>query len=123
MKTEELKIGNWIQDRLHREVKVSEIRQDHYVFHLSNGSKIKHNIKTASPISIATEWLERVGFCKDEEYDSTYFKSISLLNGFMSFGIDTHANVVLFGGLEIGNLKHVHQLQNLYFALTGEELT
>jgi hypothetical protein len=65
------------------------------------------------PIPLTEEWLLRFGFEKKyknyEMGDFMFFKgSCSRISYKLSLiGI---------------NIKHVHQLQNLYFALTGEEL-
>ena len=69
------------------------------------------------PIQLTDKWLERLGFEKISE-DSKWF-----LNG---FSID-RCEVLLFEVCEHlasrdVELKSVHQLQNLYYSLTGEEL-
>lgn len=73
------------------------------------------------PISITKEWLVKAGFklCEDFKkgvYSDYYFKyplKIRIIRDSIS----------LFYRLElVQNIKFVHQLQNLYFALTGEEL-
>ena len=75
------------------------------------------------PIPITEEWLVKFGFEEDfEGISSTWHNEVKSIrieiihdsNGF-------HSIVGAFGTwIEI---NHVHQLQNLYFALTGEELT
>lgn len=82
------------------------------------------------PIAITPEWLERCGFVKKENKtqidgiemtfhinESTYFSSCG--------GIDGGLYILCLcrGNYFANNLQHLHQLQNLYFALTGEELT
>ena len=65
-------------------------------------------------LEISEEWLIKVGFkpnakaCKSQEY---------LYN---RINIWKYDNEFAFGQWK---LKYVHQLENLYFALTGEELT
>jgi hypothetical protein len=78
------------------------------------------------PISLTPEWLARCGFRKDMgggggllEFD----------NGFICFydmseplvGYSGITDELINGGL-MPNLKYVHQLQNLFFTLTGEEI-
>jgi hypothetical protein len=63
----------------------------------------------AGYIPLTPEWLERMGF--EFNADEGYF-SYELPN--KPQGIDR---------IKVGNGVYVHQLQNLYFALTGEELT
>lgn len=81
-------------------------------------------------IPFTPEWLERCGFQKKSNEmqidgmemtfhidDSTYFSSCGGLN-------ETLAALCLCrGNYFANNLQFVHELQNLYFALTGEELT
>lgn len=83
------------------------------------GFNLVHN-----PIPLTEEWLLRFGFVKefnaDENSDSFYLKDCD-----DSFYID-YDNSWYIGATSYGYLKgthYVHQLQNLYFALTGEELT
>lgn len=82
------------------------------------------------PIPITPEWLERLGF-KRTEYNS--FNKGFIVNGLQSGielneivgrGTSDHENTGVYHveGLKI-QIKHIHQLQNLYFALTGSELT
>jgi len=64
---------------------------------------------------VTEEWLERFGFEEDD--------SVGWLKRFDksdSFFIDLS---FMYWGENSVKLTHVHQLQNLYFALTGEELT
>ena len=80
------------------------------------------NIGTIKPIPLTEEWLVKFGFGYWEDVDEWYSPDIDatlrinhyynnkVKNGFFEsdYGVD---------------IKHVHQLQNLYRALTGEELT
>lgn len=70
-------------------------------------------------IPLTEEWLLKLGFEKcgdDGEYFSISQFPFELLNQGDSFSVfDT-------GGLKVANIKCVHQLQNLYFALTENEL-
>ena len=78
------------------------------------------------PIPLTEEWLERFGFEKDEEYDEgglVDYRMI-LMSGSLEF-VSFWNSEELTGvnqpqtGVDV---EHVHQLQNLYFALAGEEL-
>ena len=73
------------------------------------------------PILITEEWLLKLGFVEHKFEDGIY--------GFCNRGV----NYIKSGQIRFGNesllfnddkhLLHVQQLQNLYFALLGEELT
>lgn len=68
------------------------------------------------PIILTEEWLIKFGFSKDGEYYSKgYFHYHECGNIFIG-------NDHVSGGNVDANIKYVHQLQNLYFALKGIEL-
>lgn len=78
-----------------------------------------HGCSFAKPIPLTEEWLVRMGF---EKYsDGGELKGIDCFycKGKLKGAISL-PNFMFNGFIQI---KHVHQLQNLYFALTGEELT
>ena len=64
LKANELRINNLLYDNLGRIIKVSEIREEHIIFYLSNNSKIKHTINSFKPIPLTEEWLLKFGFEK-----------------------------------------------------------
>ena len=114
MKANELRIGNWVMGDLKKP----------YQFELSDFSDWynEHNSHEFGnyiyPIPLTEEWLLKFGF----EYDTiTYYKNelmLSINKGYYNVWYHTLTHGRLF--IE---MKYVHQLQNLYFALTGEELT
>lgn len=78
----------------------------------------KNICKLINPIPLTPEWLLKLGFKKNEDYlqEEVYENENFQLtnecdNGWFCGNEETH--------LEI---KYVHQLQNLYHALTGKEL-
>jgi len=65
-----------------------------------------------TPIPLTEEWLVKIGFEKIVWDDFTFFRKKGL-------DIEIHD-----GGFYANRkIENVHTLQNLYFALTGEELT
>jgi hypothetical protein len=74
------------------------------------------------PIPLTKKWLIKFGFEINLEWDNTFFTSINILNGDYVINIDVNAKVLMFNGVEL-RIYYVHQLQNLYFALTNEDLT
>jgi hypothetical protein len=126
MKVNELRIGNYVNDRLHREVIIKEIREEHLIFYLSNGSKIKHNIKTFEPIEMNREWLMNFGFIEDEKEELILKNDLASIVQTCFMGLWL-IRVDMIGRTETitmlnEDFLYVHQLQNLYFALTGAEL-
>jgi len=107
MEAKELRIGNWIY---------SNTDKDIYRVDLIESWR---NYLSISAIPLTEEWLLRVGFEKTE--------SGNYSNEEGSFEL-IHNNVIGFrfaveGQYAYPEIKYVHQLQNLYFALTGLELT
>jgi len=122
----ELRIGNWISQN-GKTFQVDEIR--HWYF------------SDAEPIPLTTEILEQCGFEKDKSNDvfEREVYSIQVSNN-TSLYFDAHKDWMrddkylewyLSHEWNNNNFKnefrnapdYLHQLQNLYFALTGEELT
>jgi len=77
-------------------------------------------IDEIEPIPLTEEWLIKFGFELDIE-DDGYFKGkykVSVSDeGCIFFIYDNYYPI------EICEFKYIHQLQNLYFALTNTELT
>jgi len=69
----------------------------------------------AKPIPLTEEWLVKFGF----ENNSMNLDEEGFLHLDISFigGVNVYIN-----DMEYSHINHVHQLQNLYFALTGEEI-
>jgi hypothetical protein len=118
MRANELRIGNYLfVPGIDREVIVSAMFKSHYVCEDSDGIRFDESLRiNYQPIPITEEWLLKFGFIKSS--DNNYYKGdkFTIYNRFENFG--------LIGGLlSWKEFKYVHQLQNLYFALTGKELT
>jgi hypothetical protein len=80
------------------------------------------------PIPLTEEWLLKLGF-KQCGYEMLSWKHETLLPSFDLGGINwadfdepDYQFLTYKVGDEILRIDYVHQLQNLYFALTGEEL-
>jgi hypothetical protein len=67
-----------------------------------------------APIPLTEEWLVRFGFKKIITAGSIFQFSEFHVQNFSPLGFFECRNHI--------KIEHVHQLQNLYFALTGEEL-
>ena len=131
MKTHELRIGNYVYyNGNHKHIStVSSLQPKVYVepygavcysesikVGLNNRFDIVYDVENVKPIPLTEEWLIKFGFEKvNGWYDYTgWFKDMVEIecdyNGY---------KFVNYLNLEI---KHVHKLQNLYFALTNKEL-
>lgn len=119
MKIQDLRIGNYIQrNGINCTVELINGETED-VYFLGKDFYYNENIMHIEPIEITEEWLLSFGFNKS---GSTIYKNIG------SIEIGTIANGKRFY-IQIGTenvtlkTKYVHQLQNLYFALTGTELS
>lgn len=121
MESKELRIGNFVSTSIDGTAiyLVEEIKM--HVLFLSNqrlitdiGEVQYHNIH---PIPLTEEWLLKFGFVKVRDYPVFRLNGLQIeFNGF-----DSEWGAGLLDKKTI--IKYVHQLQNLYFALTGKELT
>jgi len=125
MKANELRIGNYVDYSVNRSYFQGMIRTINNsscnITGIGQWSPL-HTIKfkIIEPIPLTEEWLLKFGFeilndCKvGYEYRLTSGHIITFLNDELYCYLDAMA---------LDDIKHIHQLQNLYFALTGEELT
>jgi hypothetical protein len=122
MKASELRIGNY--------VKFDNYEDEYYKVSGCDISELSDELidLNASPIQLTEEWLLMFGFIRhhyDYANDVIYIKNIAdneIDNAEFEWGVYPNE---LGSGIQIKNrksLKYVHQLQNLYFALTGKEL-
>jgi hypothetical protein len=121
MKASELRIGNYfIEEKRNELIKVIEISESKIFF--SGDFKGKWHAKA---IPITEEWLLNLGF--EEIYNSEFrLKFDHITHREIGFYFSKVEDKLMQGFRFYGHyikVEHVHQLQNLYFALTGEELT
>lgn len=126
METSELRIGAYVMYEPNGEIcRVSELAGNKFirasVVNYPNTSIGRY----LAPIVLTEEWLLKFGFTK-RTYSSGHPEYHIYPKGHHS-----NINCLLFEGKlrvsiinqSICTINFVHQLQNLYFALTGEELT
>lgn len=127
MEALELRIGNYhlyhIVDDLDKRKEYDEVCQIDYD-DLRILTEFKENPEY-KPIPITEEWLLKFGFVKEGRY---YARGVHqrLFSGLMELKFDRLLKMWVFSigrYSDITRIEYVHQLQNLYFALTGEELT
>jgi hypothetical protein len=114
MKANELRIGNIVLRKEFLHSNLENCRFDKIVVTHNDINACHIYNRHFEPIPLTEEWLFKFGF--DDLGTYGYGRG--------NFHICLHENEFYFS---INNrkvfIKHVHQLQNLYFALTGEELT
>jgi len=78
------------------------------------------DIKNFEPIPITSEWLEEIGFQKRLQNKTSY--PIRNTNK-VEFKLDSSDNYNWESSVNnFPKVKYIHQLQNIYFTLTGTEL-
>ena len=121
MEAKELRIGNYVNFLFHKDsggIKKIEVFMSDIENLIHGGNRSKYY----EPIPLTEEWLVKFGFELEDEkiyYHLDSYEDIYITKTSYSFSI---YNATHFTNIKQG-IKHVHQLQNLYFALTNEELT
>lgn len=127
IKANELRIGNILHHEDNENIGIVECiyQMDDVWFleweQLSDRSKGgSWHLTEFCPIPLTPEWLERCGFTKGDAYDITH----NLERGEEYYWYNDR--LIWYHRLKnkrvdecYDHIKHLHQLQNLYFALTG----
>jgi hypothetical protein len=77
-----------------------------------------------APIQITDEWLKKLGFVDIGNDDFLIAPPTKRISSFKA-GINKHFGKFSWSNMVLNEIeiKYVHELQNLFFALTGEELS
>jgi hypothetical protein len=150
IKAQELRIDNWVQvtnEYLKRIIsgKVNKYQQVENVWsfgiNISSGyegsMEAEFNMEDIEGIPLSPSILEKAGFIKELRGKESDFDGVETV--YFKSGVDIYDNSVEQGetmflyatytrypgrGFKSGiQVEYLHQLQNLYFALTNEELT
>ena len=90
-----------------------------YLNILIDGLECEYYLSDCEPIPLTEEWLKRFGF--DFTPSEYYVKND--FSCFFGFTDETAGKIIFASNFKKRIIiKYVHQLQNLYHALTGEEL-
>lgn len=111
MDVRELRVGNWTDNN----VELLQITKKDLAFLLTDD-----NEHYANPVKITEWWLYKFGFINDEPYSILNINGFELL--YYQYKLDER-NQFRFSmcDREI-KIEYVHQLQNFYYYITGEEL-
>jgi hypothetical protein len=119
---QELRIGNYVDCERPRYYE-KFITVESVCFDSINLNFREYELEKLQPIPLTEEWLLKLGFIKSklEGYDVHFKYSHHLLHSSITALYNAEFSLLLDNVAR--GIKYVHQLQNLYFALTGEELT
>jgi hypothetical protein len=121
MKSNELRIGNYILISV-----LSDNGNFEYEMFKVNSTTIRDAERygdewNAEPIALTEEWLLKFGARKVNHIHGYVFWTFHYTKSNNAL-IDIYKNYTEVNSRLVNNCKYVHQLQNLYFALTGNEL-
>ena len=119
MKANELRIGNWVLIPYNK----SNKQEGFFEATISQIGDFGAYIKPEDyePILLTEEWLFKFGFEKTMSW--TYVKDLVGNLKLVYYLGEKGWSIGFKSYSDFPNLKYVHQLQNLYFALRDEELT
>jgi len=106
-----LRIGNWVISPIDGEAQINE-------------KGIAHQVKHPGyyqPVELTEEWLIKAGFEKEDMADLGIHVYIPISET-ADYCLSWSGGTIWLEQHDTG-AKYVHQLQNLYFCLTGEEIT
>jgi len=142
IKANELRIGNWIMDRgnkmwaincwesANKVAAKSPLLGEHPIHGETFGHPLTEYIQYLQPIPLTPEILEKCGF-EWETQKKTHLEHEIIEGHVLSFYYDNgqldqvqfyDCDSLNFCSFPAYNMKYVHQLQNLYWCLCGEEL-
>jgi hypothetical protein len=122
MEAKELRLGNLIY--FTEDQTVFEVDEICDVFYTVKNEKETTQIEQSefSPIPLTEEWLTKFGFAKGDFFWRKSPLTIGLYKYETTVDLEDDDDIQDMVTLGV-DLKYVHQLQNLYFVLTGTELT
>jgi hypothetical protein len=131
MKVNNLRVGNWVIDyeaepnkTIYWQVETIEYLNTTLGIRFRDGSCWTCE-EFIEPIPLTEEWIVKFGINETKDQDIyrinyvSYHKGTNTFNYCLGYYYDDQGYVDNI----FKEIKHVHQLQNLYFELTGQELT
>lgn len=116
MTTKELRLGNLVNHC--GEIITVDGIDDIDIFNSKMGDVPVHSVE---PIPLTDEWLEKFGF-QNVKNLYFYYSNFRCKIERLAFSWDVRFIVASNHSVSIKKIFFVHQLQNIYFALTNEDL-
>jgi hypothetical protein len=124
MKATEVRVGNWVYNKNRSFIKVSSISNDSGVMCIAHIPEYD-----CYPIPLSTDIVKKCGFGEVGMYENVYHKDNIRIHFDKNCKRENEeTNSVLFiiysddDSTFSKEVSSLHELQNLYFALTGKEL-
>ena len=124
----EFRLGNYLLQKINTRILPVRCGSEHFASMSSPG------LKDLFPLVLKPEYLQKAGFAENPDYpllpEAREFRLLLPVMGSQKTEIlayiknnkECFARAVVNGLPASNNIYHLHQLQNLYFSLTGEEL-
>lgn len=130
LRAQELRIGNYIYrpDFISEELRIETVLGFcQNIVTCSGPIKVIIRIEDVKPIPLTEEWFIKLGFTiryfNDDINKPIWWKLEGNRHIDIYFEKQVNSFVCMINSMQYSiEIKYVHQLQNLYFALTGEEL-
>lgn len=120
IKPQDLRQGNLLQDKDSKRIGYVISMTGNRIRCKMSHSKLNQHISEWEPIPLSEDWLERMGWKKDEE--DTLYIHINYTDG-LNWYDNTIYLVVQGEECPLYKIKYVHEVMNLYYSLTGSEIT
>jgi hypothetical protein len=124
----ELRLGNYLLQKINNRITTVKCGYPHFALVSTEGTKNLY------PVVLKAEILRDCGFVENTEYSllpnaHEFILPIPVIGsqsteirGYIKSNKECFARAMINGFPASNNFFHLHQLQNLFFALTGEEL-
>lgn len=132
MKANEWRIGNYIYNYINgyrclckvNSIDINGIRVWDFIKEVKDDTNQSYTYETF-PIPLTEEWLIKFGLNETKDQDLFRVNYVNYHKGSNTFSycIDYYFSEEGYVENMFKEIKYVHELQNLYFALTNEELT
>ena len=131
MKATELRVNNWYNSTKFQIPVICEFADFAELDARADGAKVDEDLvdEMFQPILLTEEWLLKFGFELKDEVNMGFIKQINFphMKNYLYANSKFYTTALWDDKKQIeifimNQAKYVHQLQNLYFALTGNEL-
>ncbi len=116
MQSNELRVGNWVNNN-----------EEDYQITSATIAQLERGDSTAKPILITEEWLLRLGFeqiYKSSMHSTYWIENLTYYFWYPYVSTEKkNSQYADFKGIRLNNCLYLHQLQNLYYAINGIELS
>jgi hypothetical protein len=125
MKASELRIGNWYLSTKFKVPVMCEIGDFYEIYMRAEGSSEYDVDDIFKQIPLTEEWLVKMGFKSANDHSNYVLDEIEISWAYTVVSTNERFGFYLDGDILDSwkiSLEYIHQLQNLYFALTRKEL-